>query len=78
MSQSFLGKPKKGQQYYVILDDGGFNRSVGTGSSERDAADDAEVRWRAAFHKSQRPTRKTVFIDAIPSKTGFPGKAGGS
>jgi hypothetical protein len=63
MSQSALRKPRKGEDVYVELqDDGGFNISWGSGSSERQAADMAEVRWRQTFGRKIKPTRKSVRV----------------
>ena len=65
MSQSALRSAKKDEEFYCELqDDGGFNIAWGVGRSEREAADDAERRWRLAFSRAnaRRPTRKTVVL----------------
>src|SRR5271156_4641519 len=50
MSQSALRPAKKGEEVYVELqDDRGFNIAWGTGMTERQAADQAEQRWRRTF-----------------------------
>jgi hypothetical protein len=50
VSQSALRPARKGEEVYVELqDDGGFNIAWGDGTTEREAADLAEQRWRHTF-----------------------------
>ena len=63
MSQSALRSAKKGEEFYVELqDDGGFNIAWRVGTTEREAADLAEQRWRHTFDRDVRPTRKAVLV----------------
>lgn len=65
MSQSCLRKVRRGEEVYVELqDDGGFNVAYAIGTSEREASDMAERRWRHTFgtEVARRPTRKTVVV----------------
>ena len=63
MSQSSLRKVRRGEEVYVELqDDGGFNIAWGVGTSERQASDQAEQRWRRTFGRGVHPTRKAVVV----------------
>jgi hypothetical protein len=69
MSQTALRRTKKSEEVYCeLVGDSGFNIAWGVGSTEREAADQAESRWRRDF-KNTFPSKKNVVIRNVRSQT---------